>query len=756
MKHNYFSSYLSSRTLVMSGMMLLCSSATFAQSKWNGLSRIQIAQMQEQTAKSANAKGMGGDKAKASEPTLKAIVNMKPGHTVSELAAQGVKVTVDLGNMGVVHLKLSDVEKVDSIEGIQSISLGQKTKKRLDKANEDTGVDKIHKGENLDVPYTGKGVVVAVLDGGFDPNHPMFLDKDGKTRVTCLIAQDGNSSEGDWKVITDPEKLAQYTTDEDQEYHGSHVAGIAAGKVCVGEDADNFPYNGVATDAQIAMVATGNASDASLMETLQCLEKVFPDKKIVVNLSQGNNVGPHDGKSDFEMALDEFLEQHPNMIFCISAGNEGDQNIVQRHTFEGQDDTMTGGLSAKASEYEDAADDEPEGEGSKAEFNAMLDVWANDGEPFDIELSLTKGSETLWESGRITLPEGGYNFRKSTIKGDVDYDAELAKVMESDANVRIMGSMSENNNRFNVAVNLSGNVIDVDDDTFWNYKIFAKDGKTVTVYTNDNVSLFAPSGVTKDGSINGIATGKEVIPVGAYVTKNHFKIYSEDGTSKDEDYSNDLPEGDVANFSSWGRLIDGRQLPIICAPGAYVVSAVNSYIENKEGYVARREYNGREYEWTAAPGTSMSAPYMTGVVALWLEANPKLDRDQIVEIAQETANHEMRDTEDDDKKVQWGAGKVDAYAGLKKALDLATAILVPINQEKSVLMREVASRTYEAYVAGANHVSAAIYTLDGQLVGSSEVAGNTVRVAVPAVPAGVYLLKVASGSEQTVKKILVK
>lgn len=755
MKHNYFSSYLSSRTLVMSGMMLLCSSATFAQSKWNGLSRIQIAKLQEQVTESANAKGMGNDKAKASEPTLKAIVNMKPGHTVSELAAQGIKVTVDLGNMGVVRLKLSDAEKMDSIEGIQSISLGQKTKKRLDKANEDTGVDKIHKGENLDVPYTGKGVVVAILDGGFDPNHPMFLDKDGKTRVACLIAQDGDS--GDWKVIKEPEVLAQYTTDETQDYHGSHVAGIAAGKVCVGKDADKFPYNGVATDAQIAMVATGNASDASLMEALQRLEKLFPDKRIVVNFSQGNNVGPHDGKSAFEKMLDEFLEKNPNMIFCISAGNEGDKNIVQRHTFEGQEDVMEGGFSAKAPEYEDAGDDESEGEDSKGRFNAMLDIWAGDGEPFDIELSLTKGTETLWKSGRITPSEGGYSFRKSTIEGDVDYDAELANVMDGAASVGIAGGVFGNNDRFNTAVNLSGNVKDVDDDTFWSYKIFAKDGKAVTVYASEEISLFAPSGVTKDGSINGIATGKEVIQVGAYVTKNHFKIYSEDGTPKDEDHSDEFPTvGDVANFSSWGRLIDGRQLPIICAPGAYVVSAVNSYMDNKEGYVARREYKEREYEWTAAPGTSMSTPYMTGVVALWLEANPKLNRDQIVEIAKETANHEVRDTEDDDKKVQWGAGKVDAYAGLKKALDLATAILVPINQEKSVLMREVASRTYEAYVAGANHVSAAIYTLDGQLVGSSEVAGNTVRVAAPAVPAGVYLLKVASGSEQTVKKILIK
>lgn len=756
MKHNFFSSYLSSRTWVMSGMLLLGGSA-FAQSKWSNMSRVQIKSMQEQVAESANAKGIGNGKAKVSEPILKAIVNMKPGHTVSELADRGFKVSVDLGNMGVVHLKLSDVEKVDSIEGIQSISLGQKARKRLDKANEDTGVDKIHEGEGLNMPYTGKDVVVAVLDGGFDPNHPMFLDKDGKTRVTCMMTL--NATGEGWDVITDPEELAHYTTDDVGEIHGSHVAGIAAGKVRVGTDADKFPYNGVATDAQIAMVVSSRESDVVFIEALQQLVNLYPGKRIVVNMSLGMNTGPHDGKSNFEIMLDEFLEKHPNMVFCICAGNEGDKDIVQRHTFEGQEDTMDGGVSANVvgeEPSEESTHDAKEGAVSNATFNGQFDIWANDEEPFEIELSLSKGEETLWKSGKINFSGDVKVFYKTTEEGKPGYDPNLAEVMDGEACVDVRGGVFPNNNRFNAAIRLSGNVKNVDDDTYWNYKIFAKDGKTVTVYVEDGTSLLALSDITQDGTINGYATGKQVIQVGAYVTKNRFTTYSEDGTSKKEDYSSEYTIGDVAYFSSWGRLEDGRQLPLICAPGVFVVSAVNSYSPETGGYVVRREYKGREYDWMAFPGTSMSTPYMTGVVALWLEANPKLTRDQIVEIATETAHHDIRDTEDEDKKVQWGAGKVDAYAGLKKALDLATAILVPINQEKNIMMREVAPRTYEAYVAGANHVSAAVYTLDGQLVSSSDVADHTVRVSVPSVPAGVYLFKVASGTEQTVRKILVK
>ena len=39
-------------------------------------------------------------------------------------------------------------------------------------------------------------------------------------------------------------------------------------------------------------------------------------------------------------------------------------------------------------------------------------------------------------------------------------------------------------------------------------------------------------------------------------------------------------------------------------------------------------------------GTSQASPYMAGVAALWLEANPNLTHEEIKEIATKTANND--------------------------------------------------------------------------------------------------------------------
>ncbi len=46
----------------------------------------------------------------------------------------------------------------------------------MEKALIDSKVNLVHKGENLSQPYSGKGVVVGIIDFGFDYSHPTFRD----------------------------------------------------------------------------------------------------------------------------------------------------------------------------------------------------------------------------------------------------------------------------------------------------------------------------------------------------------------------------------------------------------------------------------------------------------------------------------------------------------------------------------------------------------------------------------------------------
>ena len=100
----------------------------------------------------------------------------------------------------------------------------------------------------------------------------------------------------------------------------------------------------------------------------------------------------------------------------------------------------------------------------------------------------------------------------------------------------------------------------------------------------------------------------------------------------------------------------------------------------------------------------MSAPYMAGVAALWLEANPKLTHQEIKEIAMQTAINDDACNEGNhfiNEGRQAGAGKIDAYAGLKYILNENEATLIQTPKEKSCIIHTVDSDTFEAYQAGA-------------------------------------------------------
>ena len=56
------------------------------------------------------------------------------------------------------------------------VELASRAVPDLDKARYGTRVDSVHAGFNLPQPFHGEGVLVGVLDWGFDYTHPMFYD----------------------------------------------------------------------------------------------------------------------------------------------------------------------------------------------------------------------------------------------------------------------------------------------------------------------------------------------------------------------------------------------------------------------------------------------------------------------------------------------------------------------------------------------------------------------------------------------------
>ncbi|MFC7722886.1 S8 family serine peptidase [Nonomuraea recticatena] len=142
---------------------------------------------------------------------------------------------------------------------------------------------------------TGKDVTVAVLDSGYDPDHPDLKD---------AVVQARNFSE-------DPDI-------RDTLGHGTHVASIVAGR---GEK-----YRGVAPEAKLAIGKVGTASGPTDSAILAGMEWAAVEVKAkVVNMSFGDvdslELDP------LEQAVNT-LSERTGTLFVAAAGNSGPNGKV--------------------------------------------------------------------------------------------------------------------------------------------------------------------------------------------------------------------------------------------------------------------------------------------------------------------------------------------------------------------------------------------------------------------------------------------
>lgn len=191
-------------------------------------------------------------------------------------------------------------------------------------------------------------------------------------------------------------------------------------------------------------------------------------------------------------------------------------------------------------------------------------------------------------------------------------------------------------------------------------------------------------------------------------------------------------------------------------------SSFSRYGDNYEEDITKQlTVGGTTYEFGAMSGTSMATPYMSGICALWLEADPTLTHTQIRDIAQSTAVSDSYCTTGNYYTKQGdgnqaGAGKVDAYAGLKYILDQKTAILSPIADGKDFMVRTLDGSHFEAYIAGATSMTASLYTMDGRQVASTSNPGNTVSITAQGQAKGIYVLRISDGKQTHAQKVVVR
>lgn len=728
-----------------------------------------------------------------------AFVRLNEGYTVDDLEADGITVLSCRGNIALCMVPVDSAEVLAEKSPVHTMQIARKAHTHMDLGRKSVGLDEVHAGAaGLEQPYRGEGVIAAVVDQGVDPNHLSFLNPDGSTRFGYLYTinyannMNGYADNGYWG-----EEVKDFTTDTPYGYHGTHTLGIIGGNYqgdVTMPDASKFtdrdhavpvidtpnPFCGAAPGAELAAAACADLPDMFIAYGVDqmCSHAYNRQKPMVLSMSLGSNVGPHDEGSMMNEFLDLIAtrsEDNPNPpILCLSAGNEGDRRISLRKTLHSESDVLKTMIWPSVYQYD------PDVEGSLTLRKDQIAIYSSDDTRLDVQAVLYNKSRGYRVTSRMPVigdGVGAYYLSDESFKvssGDM-VNSYLAKYLYG--YVGLGGMMDEDVNRYYSMIDyaLQNNDSNLDDNYILGFEVkiaagqeIPAEGITVECYCSGEYSEMYDYGVSsfdngsRNGSISDMAVGKKLIVVGSYNTRNEW--FCLDGyASRYESEGDYFTVGRVSGFSSFGTLRDGRNLPTVCAPGSTIISSVNRYFTDLDDVKEQADKlyqakatgsDGRVSYWKQEIGTSMSTPLVAGAIACWLQADPSLTYADVQDIIATTS------VVDDDVRagdpVQWGAGKFDAMAGLKEVIRRrGSSSISGISSDDAagrLVVTSAGRNAYTFFIGGVPSIEANVYSLGGSLLSSATYAGDEITVSLDGFAPGVYIANVNGHA----RKVLVK
>ena len=167
--------------------------------------------------------------------------------------------------------------------------------------------------------------------------------------------------------------------------------------------------------------------------------------------------------------------------------------------------------------------------------------------------------------------------------------------------------------------------------------------------------------------------------------------------------------------------------------------------------------DGKSYYYADKYGTSMSSPIVAGTIALWLEAKPDLDADDIKDIFANTAIKDKFVTEGNPNR--WGHGKIDAYAGLKYILNSGIDE-VGVKQGVAMVYPNPSNGQFNIFAQGASgDARLNIYNMAGALVYSNNISMENSEANVDvygSLGKGIYILNLVGNNCNYTSRIIIK
>ena len=456
---------------------------------------------------------------------------------------------------------------------------------------------------------SGTNAIIGVIDTGIDVLHEAFLDDNRKTRILAFWDQlyrgpvdkpevttfspDGATLAGQCKVtagalyaqadiqrMVDQNAVPETMPDRLMMQHGTTVCSIAAGRAS-GAVPSGFP-GGVAPDAKLIVVrydleGVSIGYSNGHMDGLAFIGAIAREMQlpVVVNISNGMNSGAHDGTTDLEMRCNEFCTSARGRVIVKSAGNE---QGMKRHA------ELTPPLNYQTSirwHSTSIAGTDPGFDRIEVWFprrnQFRFSVQAPSGRPSpDIEKK-SGFTETLENGNRIITQYD--ECHRSNLAGHMWFEIRPGDKSDVEGGIwklNITCLRSESNAKMHLWIEIS--------------------------YRRE---AYFPEGYSPDYTLTIPGTAEHVICVGAVDTASN-SIFEAIEEQK-------LGGSSIGPACVWKTSISSVEKPDLVAPGAPIRAAkVNS------GTLVDTEFEARR-------GTSVSAPHVTGAVALLLSRQHSVD-----------------------------------------------------------------------------------------------------------------------------------
>lgn len=607
--------------------------------------RLRMELSQHHLAPGQTGASPGGASPKSAPKTVSVLINhmsKTDGILKRWIESRGGTVRLNTRVTSTALLPLDQITSLAAQPSVRYLSLPPQVHPLLDASVPDIRADQITAlppGSVLPGAYTGRDVIVGVVDTGIDWRHEDFVTEDGTSRILCLWDQTDNRGPSPGSPFTYGTEYSQDTIsralagsgsvyEKDTHGHGTHVTGIAASNGLA-----EGGYAGVAPEADLIIVkCTFWVDDVETGIDYIARKAQALGKPCVINLSLGTHYGPHDGSSHFCRTLDEVSGE--GVVIVVAAGNEG--NAVNHL-----------GYVVSSTERD-----------SPFHFNngvrdGYVDIWYDQGAEIDFKVQAfnligTKLADTGWVPPGTTVTRDIQS--TVTTYGDVEVDAtetqnplNNARHVVIHANRARKGDIDESAVRFLLHTRGTGS-----------FDAWIDGGK---FSTSDHGSEFSGN---SEKSVGLPGTSSRAITVANYVTKNSWINYS-GGTRTHWEALGTLTISSSKGPSRREDLTGFK--PELAAPGTYIASALS---DNSSTSSSNKTPDGKHF---LIHGTSMAAPHVTGTIALMLQAQPGLTPEEVEPYVTGQARQDDN-VGDTVPNYSWGYGKLDAMGAMLELLGI--------------------------------------------------------------------------------------